>query len=135
MLSALRRLRLPIALLALLIVAVVVVRVALAAVTVTAATGGTGISADKAANATTPGWTTLGNMVIEENNDGDFASSGGANRTIVLSAPSGWNFNAGVGSVRARINGNILTSPAPTINVTATAITVTLAISGTNRDD
>src|SRR5439155_15151509 len=41
---------------------------ALATVSITAATGGA-ISADKAANATSPAWTTLGPIVISEANN------------------------------------------------------------------
>ena len=39
---------------------------AFAVVTITAATLGTNISADKAANATAPAWTTLGNIRVAE---------------------------------------------------------------------
>src|SRR5690349_6686126 len=72
---------------------------ALGNVTVTAGSGGTGISADTAQNGAAPGFTTLGNIAIAEpsSSKGDFAL--GTNVTLILSAPSGWRFNPGVGSV------------------------------------
>jgi hypothetical protein len=68
-------------------------------VTVTAATGGTNISADKAANATSPQFTTLTDIVITEGANGDFPIANG--KTLILTAPSGWQFNSGVGSATA----------------------------------
>lgn len=59
---------------------------AFASVSVTAATSGTNISADKAANATSPAYTTLGNIVITEGADTDFAASQ-SNTTLILTAP------------------------------------------------
>ena len=44
-------------------------------VTVTPASGGTNLSADKAANATLPAWTTLGNIVIAEVANDDLVAS------------------------------------------------------------
>ena len=40
---------------------------------------------------------TLGNIVITEGANGDFA--GGSNLTLILTAPANFEFNAGVGSV------------------------------------
>ena len=71
--------------------AVCAANVTQAAVTVTAATGGTNISADKAQNATAPAFTTLGNIVILEGANGDFATGTGV--TLILTAPSGWRFS------------------------------------------
>ena len=53
--------------------------------------------ADKAANATSPQYTTLGNIVIGESgaNKGDFAT--GTNKTLILTAPTGWSFTPGAG--------------------------------------
>ena len=108
------------------------VSAALAAVTVTPASGGTGISADKAANATSPAYTTLGNIVIAENANTDFAPNQ-TNRTLILTAPSGWQFNAGVGSVSFTKNRDIT---AASVVVTASAATVTLSTdSNANRSD
>lgn len=65
-----------------------------AAVTVTAGTNGTNISADKASNATSPAYTTLGNIIIDENATADFPASQ-TNRTFILTAPTNWMFNTG----------------------------------------
>src|SRR6266404_466861 len=72
---------------------------AFATVTVTAATGGSSISADLATNGAASAFTTLGNIVIAESGSakGDFAV--GSNQTLILTAPSGWRFNPGAGSV------------------------------------
>src|ERR1041384_3160044 len=53
---------------------------AFANVAVTPATGGTNISADKAQNATSPAFTTLGNIVITEGAEPDFSDTGGSRR-------------------------------------------------------
>src|SRR5437667_12207419 len=55
-----------------------------AAVTVTAATGGTNVSADRAQNGAAPAYSTLGNIVIQEGANGDFAT--GNHRTLILTA-------------------------------------------------
>ncbi len=62
----------------------------LAATTVTSATGGGAISADTAANATTPAWTTLTgpSIAVTAADDIDVGE-------IVLTAPAGFNFDAG----------------------------------------
>jgi len=101
-----------------------------ASVSVTVATGGIGISADKAYNATTPAYSTLGNIVITEGANADFAAQSGT--TLILTAPSGWQFNAGVGSVSFTASRNI-TSAA--ISVSSSAITVTISVTGTSLTD
>ena len=106
-------------------------------VTVTAATGGTNISADKAANSTNPAggtWTTLGNIVINENNNADLGLVNGSARTLILTAPTGWNFLAGTGTVTT--NGADVTGT-PSISVTSTTITISLIgdTSPTSEDD
>jgi len=109
---------------------------------VTAATGGTNISADKAANATAPAFTPLGNIVVSEGAAGgantDFADTAGVFKTLILSAPSGWTFNAGQGSVSAQGGRDIVASPpadAPTISITSSTITVSFKVSGTTKTD
>ena len=62
---------------------------ALATVTITTASGGTTISADKAANATSPAYSTLGNIVITEGANADF--SAGTAVTFTINAPTGWS--------------------------------------------
>ncbi|MCX6120398.1 MAG: hypothetical protein NTX44_02110 [Ignavibacteriales bacterium] len=108
---------------------------ALAAVTVTAATGGTNISADKAANATSPAWTALGNIVITEGANGDFATGTGV--TFILTAPAGWQFNT-PGSVSTTVTGGTGGNQNVAVtntSVTASTITLTLSIGGTNKTD
>jgi uncharacterized repeat protein (TIGR01451 family) len=105
---------------------------ALANVNVTAASGGTGISADKAANAASPAWTSLGPITIAEMNKADITA--GTSRTLVLKAPVGFEFN---------------TSPVPNVAFTAgqdisaasiavsdsTTLTITLTAGGTANFD
>ncbi|MFA6476084.1 MAG: hypothetical protein WCV68_01565, partial [Candidatus Paceibacterota bacterium] len=93
-----------------------------AAVSITTATGGTNISADKAANATSPAYTTLGNIVITENNNNDISSNG----TFTVAPPSGWQFNTT--GVTTSVTGGL------TVVVTSqTASLLTLTISNRNN--
>lgn len=104
-----------------------VVQKVFATVGVTPATGGTNISVDKAANGVSPTYTTLDNIVISEGTDADFAASQ-TNATLILTAPTGWQFNAGIGSVSAA-NGRDVAANGPnaiSIAVSASTITVTL---------
>lgn len=105
---------------------------AMATVTVTAAAGGTGISADKALNASGGGtYTTLSTSIsIADNASTDFARNQ-SNVTFVLTAPANWNFKAGVGTV-ARV-GSTVTSAS--IVVTATTITVTYTTGSTANNN
>ena len=68
-------------------------------VNITPATGGVNISADKAQNAAAPAFTTLGDILITEGASGDFPSQTG--KSLILTAPSGWRFNAGTGTATA----------------------------------
>src|SRR5437667_7357602 len=104
-----------------------------AAVTVTAATGGTNVSADRAQNGAAPAFITPGNIVIQEGANGDVAA--GNNRTLILTAPSGWQFNPGVGSATGiRVSGSGGNEiSVNSIVVTATTITVTYDVSGTGQ--
>ena len=113
------------------VAAIVYVQIASAAVTVTAATGGTSISADKAANAASPSYTALGNIVITEGNNGDFATPQ-TNTTLILTAPANWEFQSGTCSATFAATKNI--TAASCANTTS-AITVTLSVSGTNKTD
>jgi hypothetical protein len=100
-------------------------------VAVTAGSGGT-ISADKAANATSPVFTTLGDIVISEGSNNDFPIQ--SNTTLILTAPTGWQFNPGVGSTsttKSGSGGNELTDNS--ITVTATTITVNISVTGTGQ--
>lgn len=62
---------------------------------ITQPSNGTTICANTAANGTAPAWTTLNNIIITENANGDFPNSI-TNATITLTTPSGWVFNSGV---------------------------------------
>src|ERR1041385_6620867 len=102
-------------------------------VSVTAASGGANVSADKALNGAVPAFTTLGNIVIAEPGNsakGDFAA--GSNKTLILGAPGGWSFRAGIGSVSFASGNNIT---AASISVTASNATVTLSVTGSNALD
>src|SRR5688572_20338735 len=80
----------------------------------------------------TPGaFSAIGNIVITEGANADFAVQAGV--TIVLSAPAGFEFLAGTGTVTAIAGRNITTAPAPTIMVTATTITISYSCTGINR--
>jgi hypothetical protein len=101
-------------------------------VAVTPGSGGTNISADKAANATSPAFTTLGDIVISEAAAGDFSTQ--TNTTLILTAPTGWQFNPGVGSTQATKSGpggNELNDNS--ISVTNTTITVNISVTGTGQ--
>ncbi|MDB6026152.1 MAG: hypothetical protein JWM68_2375, partial [Verrucomicrobiales bacterium] len=92
---------------------------------VTAASGGTGISADKAANAPSPQWTTLGNIVLKEGggpNQVDF----GPNGSVVLNAPSGFEFSTN-GTVAFDAGKNITAA-----TVTAAPSSITLSVTANN---
>jgi hypothetical protein len=66
-----------------------------AVATPTAATGGTGISVDTAATATTPAWTTLtGPIVITEGATTDIAAEGSV--TLTFTAPAGFEYNQAI---------------------------------------
>lgn len=86
-----------------------------AQVAITQPTGGQNISNDlsAAAGAPTPGYTSIGDIVIAETNPGDFAA--GANLTLTFDRPStAWQFNPSIGSA---------TKSGPNINIVSTAVT------------
>src|SRR6266850_6753799 len=103
-----------------------------ATVTLTAATGGTNIPADKAANATSPAWTALGPIVIREGNKFDFSS--GANVTLVLKAPAGFEFNTSA-PPNITFTSGVDISTASVAFSNTTSITVTLTVGGTSGID
>lgn len=98
---------------------------------VTPASQGTNIPADKSANSVSPAggtFTTLGDITITEGQRDDISTGG----TIILTAPTGWKFNTGVGTVSFTASRDIT---AATIAVTSTTITVTLTIPTTTATD
>src|SRR6266566_7482353 len=104
---------------------------ALAKVTIPAGTGGAAVSADKAQNGAVPAFTTLGNIVIQEGSMTDF--SRGTNVTLILTAPSGWRFNAGAGSINS--NNRDIPISSLSLSVSGSTITVTFNVIGTANTD
>src|SRR2546426_957613 len=99
----------------------------LANVVITLPTGGNNIPADKALNSTNgAAFTALGNIVIAEGLNTDFAN--GSSQTLILTLPNGWRFNAGVGTVSFTSGRNI---SAASISVGTDTATVTFTVSGT----
>ncbi|MFI5218484.1 MAG: hypothetical protein ACHQNT_03265 [Bacteroidia bacterium] len=76
-------------------------------------------------------FTTLSTIHISENNKDDYASPQ-AGAVIVLSAPLGFEFNPGVGSVSYSPSKNITTA---SIVVSSASILITISVSGTNKFD
>ncbi len=105
-------------------------------VTVTAATGGTNIPSSKAQNGPSPAYTTLGNIVITEQVDTDF-SQNQTNSTLILTAPSNWTFNPGIGSVSfAGTSPGSADLILATVSVTSGVITITFSTdSNANKSD
>jgi hypothetical protein len=100
-------------------------------VNITSPTGGNNISADKALNSTNgAAFTALGNIVITEGVASDFGI--GANQTLILSVPPGWQLKPGVGTVTFNSKGDITGA---TIAVTSSNATVTLSVGGTAKLD
>src|ERR1043166_488121 len=84
-------------------------------------------SADLAVNGAAPlATSTLGNIVITEVATNDFAPGTGV--TLILTAPTGWQFNPGVGSVSFQNSRNITSA---SITITTTNLTVTLSLNST----
>ncbi len=73
----------------------------------------------------------LGNIIIDEGTNGDFAVAAGA--TLILTIPANFQFNPGVGTLTQ--NGGAVNLSALAIVVTSTTITITYTSGGTNRDD
>src|SRR3989442_543984 len=102
-----------------------------AAVVITSPTGGNNVSADKALNSTNgAAFTALGNIVITEGAATDFAA--GNNQTLILTIPTGWQFNPGVGTASFTGTRNITSA---SVSVTASNLTVTFSVNGTDKLD
>jgi hypothetical protein len=101
-------------------------------VNITAATGGGAISADTAANATSPSWTSLGPIVIAENGNADFGV--GTNITLILKTPVGFQFNTAVTPSISFTNGANIASAAVAVSDSST-LTITLTVSNTTLTD
>src|SRR5262249_11597971 len=103
-----------------------------ASVTITAATGGTNISADKAANASSPAWTTLGPIVIAERNKFDFSAGSGV--TLVFRAPAGFEFNTSSPPNITFTSGQDITSASISFS-NSSNLAITLNVGGTSGTD
>jgi hypothetical protein len=99
-------------------------------VNVTAASGGNAIPADRAANAPTPAWTSLGAITIAEpgGSRGDLGSG-----TLVLSAPAGFEFNPTLLPNVSFTSGRNIVSAIGMVS--SSNITVTLVVSGSDETD
>ena len=75
-------------------------------------------------------YSSIGTITIQEGVMSDFATQSGV--TIILSAPAGFEFNAGVGSVSYTVSRNITTA---SILVTSSTITITYTTTGVNKAD
>ncbi|MFN7138735.1 MAG: FG-GAP-like repeat-containing protein [Limisphaerales bacterium] len=101
---------------------------------VTITPGSANLSADTAANATTPGWTTLPNIVLNEANNGARdAFSAGANRTLILAAPAGFEFKTSPNPTVSFQSGRNITSASA--SASSSAITITLTVADTDKQD
>jgi hypothetical protein len=74
----------------------------------------------------------LGNLRFDETNEADIVSADG--QTIIITAPTSFQFEPGVGTVDALSGRNLKTSTLA-INVTTTTVTVTFDCTGTNKID
>ncbi len=98
-----------------------------AAVTVTAWSGWGNISADKAANATSPARTTLGLIRINEWANADIPANVNS-WTIILTAPTGRNFNTATWTISYTAGRDIT---AISLTMAATTLTITLKTDAT----
>jgi len=108
---------------------------AAASTTTTPASGGSSNSADLAQNGVASAFTTLGSVVITEAANNDFKTSG----TLVLSAPSGWQFNpaAAVSATPGKVGGGAtsIDISASVGAITASTITINITVNATARLD
>jgi len=104
-------------------------------VTITQATGGTLICASKAVGGTSAGYTTLGPITIAETvtGTGDINGVGGpVVNTIILSAPSGWQFNPTLPGINYATGANIT---AISGSITASTLTLNITVNGSTAGD
>jgi len=99
-------------------------------VNITTASGGNAIPADRAANAPTPAWTSLGTITIAESGSGKGDIGSG---TLVLKVPAGFELNPTLlPNVSFSSGRNILTA---TGTVTSDTITIVLTVLGGDQTD
>ena len=102
-----------------------------AAVVITPASGGTGICSSKAVGGSAAGFTTLGTITVTEGVATDLALG---TDVLVLSAPTGWQFNTAAIPVVSYIYSSNITGVTVT-TMTATSITINVTTNGTNGVD
>lgn len=103
-----------------------------AAVVLTPAFGGEGISADTAATAPSPAWTSLGPITIREEKGSDFGV--GTGLTLILRTPSGFEFNTNLTpSIAFAPNRSI--SAASAVLTDGSTLVITLTVNDANRKD
>ncbi len=91
------------------------------------------LSVDIAANASSPGWSTLPSLVVTEKNNNPGKASISGSGTFILNAPTGFVFNTN-SVVSTSFSGGDLSSVSATVT-SPTTVTVNLTVSGTaNRD-
>lgn len=73
----------------------------MAGIIVTPASNGVGISADKSLQSTTTSFTPIGDIVLSEQQVQDFAFTDRYWRTMILTAPQGWEFKPSAGQALA----------------------------------
>src|SRR6266404_3002091 len=104
---------------------------AMADVIVTEPALGNDVSADKCINSTNgAAYTPLGDIIITEGATSDFRA--GAGQTLVLTIPTGWQFNVSGASV-SFLNSRDIT--AASVGLTPSKLTVTFSVGGTNKFD
>ena len=97
-------------------------------VIITMPSGGT-ISADSAANGTSPKYVSIGNFLITEGLTSDFAV--GNNVTVTLNIPTGWLFNAAAAITAVTTGGGI--TGVSVLSKNSTTITIGLTVGNSTR--
>ncbi|MDB6018143.1 MAG: hypothetical protein JWR19_2632 [Pedosphaera sp.] len=101
-------------------------------INLTAASGGTAISADTAATGGSGAWTTLGAITLGEAANADF--SAGTNVTLILKAPSGFQFNtASTPSISFTATKDI--TAASVVVTDSSTLTITVTVTNTTHLD
>ncbi|MDB6028437.1 MAG: dystroglycan-type cadherin-like domain repeat protein [Verrucomicrobiales bacterium] len=107
-------------------------------ISITGATGGSNISADKAANAASPAWTTLtGGITIDEGtgNSKQGFIGGGLNATLILKAPTGFEFDTAAPAPNITIVNAPTDLSAPSVTVASGSVTIKVNVNGAARND
>jgi Bacterial Ig domain len=103
-----------------------------ATISITAASGGSAMSADTAGIGGSGAWTTLGPITIIEGKNSDISAGSGV--TLILKAPSGFEFNPASTPSISFASGQDITSANVAVTDPST-LTITLNVSGTSGAD